>query len=69
MNRSLLLRACAVWLLLAACGVLNGVLREYAIRPLVGAAAGHLLSTLILCCVILLVSWLFVRRLKLTVRG
>ncbi len=68
MNRPLILRAFLVWMLLAVCGVLNGVVREYAIRPLVGPDAGHVISTAILCLVILVVSWLFVRRLDLTAR-
>jgi hypothetical protein len=68
MSHSLILRAFLAWILLAVCGVLNGVVREYTIRPLVGADAGHVISTAILCSIILIVSWLFVKRVGLTAR-
>ena len=68
MNRGLAGRAFIMWIVFAFCGILNGVLREEVITPRLGADAGHVVSTIILCCVILVGSLLFVTRLRLTDR-
>lgn len=46
-------------------GILNGVFRESFITPKVGEHAGHVISTIILICVILVVTYLFINNLKL----
>jgi hypothetical protein len=46
-------------------GILNGVFRESFITPKVGEHAGHVISTIILICVILVVTYLFINNLTI----
>jgi len=66
MNGRVLRRALLVWLLLVVCGIVNGAFREAVITPRVGPGLAHVLSTAILCAAIVVVSWLFVRWLRVT---
>lgn len=50
------MKATAVWLLLAALAVANGGLRNAALTPRYGEHIGHVLSTIVLCFVIAVVS-------------
>ena len=50
-------RAVAVWLVLVCVAIGNGALREAVLNPRVGATAGHVLSTVMLCFGIAFVSW------------
>ena len=52
----MLLRATIIWFLLGFLAILNGAVRETFIRPAVGEQAGHVISTLIFCAVILVVA-------------
>ena len=52
----MLLRATIIWFLLAFLAILNGAAREVFIRPAFGEPAGHVISTLIFCVVILAVA-------------
>ena len=52
----MLLRATVIWFLLAFLAILNGAAREAFLRPAFGEAAGHVISTLIFCVVILAVA-------------
>ncbi len=52
----MLLRATIIWFLLGFLAILNGAVREAFIRPAVGEQAGHVISTLIFCVVILAVA-------------
>jgi|SoiMethySBSTD1v2_1073268.scaffolds.fasta_scaffold1774685_1 hypothetical protein len=52
------LRAIAVWLAIVPIAIANGAVRERLIVPAAGPAAGHVISTLMLCAAILLVTWL-----------
>jgi hypothetical protein len=52
----MLRRATVIWFLLAFLAVLNGAVRETFIRPVLGEAGGHVVSTLIFCAVIFLVA-------------
>lgn len=52
----MLVRATIIWLLLAFLAILNGAVREAVLRPALGEQAGHVVSTLIFCVVILLVT-------------
>lgn len=54
----MLLRAIPIWLLILVLAVLNGGVREKLVRPRLGEYAGHVLSTVLLCGAILLVTWL-----------
>jgi hypothetical protein len=51
-------RALAVWFLLLVAAVVNGVFRERVLVPRMGSQAGHVLSTVILCVLILALTWL-----------
>jgi len=51
-------KAIALWFLLAVLAILNGILREKALIPGLGASAGLKISGVTLSVVILLVSWL-----------
>ncbi len=53
----MLLRAGAVWLLLVALAIANGAFREAALVPRLGAAAAHVVSTLLLAGLILAVAF------------
>ncbi len=52
----MLIRAVIIWFLLAFLAVLNGLVREAVIRPVLGEAAGHVIGTLIFCVIIFLVA-------------
>ncbi|MBZ5625362.1 MAG: hypothetical protein LAQ69_42680 [Acidobacteriia bacterium] len=52
------LRAVVVWCALLASAVGNGAAREIWITPKLGDRVGHALSTIGLCTLILVVSWL-----------
>jgi hypothetical protein len=60
-------KALALWLAIALAAVLNGVLREAVLIPALGAAPGLALSGVLLCAIILLMTfaalpWLGARR-------
>jgi len=57
----LILRAVAVWAVLLVAAVANGALREGLIVPRLGAQAGHVISTVILCAAIAIVALLSIR--------
>jgi len=59
------LYALGVWLIFVVAGILNGVFRESFITPKVGEHSGHILSTIILICVILAVTYLFISSLEI----
>jgi hypothetical protein len=54
-------RAFLVWVLLVGLAVLNGVAREGLLAPRIGAAAGHVVSSIILGGLIALTAWLTIR--------
>jgi hypothetical protein len=52
-------RSVGTWLLLAAAANLNGILRNSLITPWIGEHGGHIVSTVLLCgIIILLTMWL-----------
>lgn len=53
-------RASIIWLVIALAAVANGAAREKYLRPRLGENGGHILSTIILCAVILLFAFLFI---------
>ena len=53
----MLVRAIAVWLVLAVLAPLNGIIRNAWITPRVGERGGHLVSTFTLCVLIFVVAW------------
>jgi len=54
----MLLRALAVWLGILALASLNGALRDLVITPRLGDPAARAISTVLLCALVLLVTWL-----------
>ncbi len=54
-------KAVAVWFLFMVGAVANGTLRQYVINPAIGAAWGHVLSTVLLCAIILAITWFSIR--------
>ena len=55
---AMLARAAAVWSGLMVTAVANGTLRVFVIDPLTGGAVGHVVSTLLLCVLILFIAGL-----------
>jgi hypothetical protein len=54
-------RALLVWILLVGLAILNGATREAVVSPRLGAAAGHLVSSVLLAGLIALTAWLTIR--------
>ena len=53
----MIVRAVVIWFALLAVAVLNGTFRVAVLVPRLGDAAGHVVSTLMLCGLIALLSW------------
>ena len=51
-------RAIVIWLLQLVFAVVNGVVREAVLLPYLDPATGHVVSTLLLCAAILIITWL-----------
>lgn len=59
---SLLLRSVGIWLLILACAIVNGGLRESALIPLLGTSAAFVASGLLLsACIVGVSLWLVPR--------
>ena len=56
-----LFKATVVWLLIAVCAVLNGGFREAVLLPGLGMPAAIFLSGILLCVLIMVVSFVFIR--------
>jgi hypothetical protein len=54
-------RALLVWILLVGLAILNGAAREVVLSPRLGAAAGHVVSSILLAGLIALTAWLKIR--------
>lgn len=57
----MILRTIAIWLVLVVLAILNGGVREAVLVPQLGAATAHVVSTILLCGLILAVSWFATR--------
>jgi hypothetical protein len=53
----MMFRALAVWLVFMFAAIANGAFRERALNSIFGEATGHVVSTLLLCTLITVVSW------------
>jgi hypothetical protein len=51
-------RALGIWIIILVLANANGALREFWLIPQLGAPVGRVLSTLALCVLIMLVTWL-----------
>jgi hypothetical protein len=54
-------KALVVWLLFMVGAIANGTLRQFVINPAIGAAWGHVISTVLLCAIILGITWASIR--------
>jgi hypothetical protein len=54
-------KAFVVWLLFMVGAIANGTLRQFVINPAIGEAWGHVISTVLLCAIILTITWLCIR--------
>jgi hypothetical protein len=54
-------KALVVWFLFMVAAIANGTLRQFVINPAIGAVWGHVLSTVLLCAIILVITWLCIR--------
>ncbi|TNC72581.1 hypothetical protein [Rubellimicrobium roseum] len=61
MNTSTILAALAIWAAMAVCAVANGILRETALVPALGAGLARPLSAAMLVGVVLGLTWVFLR--------
>ena len=58
MPGSVLARSVVIWFLLTVLAIANGALRVGILIPRFGELAGHIVSTLLLCFIIALVTWI-----------
>ena len=65
METKIFLYALGIWFILVVAAILNGVFRESFITSKVGEQVGHVISTVIFICVILVVTYLFLSNLKI----
>ncbi len=63
--KTIFLYASGIWFIFTVMAILNGIFRESFISPKLGEHAGHVISTIMLICVILAVTYLFVSNLKI----
>ncbi len=61
-----ILRALAVWILLAVVAVLNGTARNAWIAPRLGEQRAHIVSTFILCALIFFIVFALIRWIGIT---
>ena len=65
MEAKIFLYALGIWFIFAVAAILNGGFRNSFITPKIGEYAGHVISTFILICVILVGTYLFISNLKI----
>lgn len=64
MHFKVLFPAFGLWLVLVALAFANGAFREFVLSPKLGAPVAHVISTVILSALIVLVTYLFVGKVK-----
>ena len=65
MEKKIFLYAFGMWFIFVIAAILNGTFRNAFITPKLGEHAGHIISTVILICVILAGTCLFLANLKI----
>lgn len=65
MEIRLYLYALGLWFIFVLAAILNGTFRNSFLEPKVGQYAGHVISTIILVCVILVMTYLFINNVKI----
>ena len=66
MEARLFLYAFGIWILLVFVAILNGYFRNIFLEPSVGKYIGHVISSIILSCLIFLITFLFLNNVKIT---
>ena len=54
-----MLRPILIWFVLVIGAIANGTFRNAVLEPWLGAATAHVISTIMLCMIILTITWLF----------
>ncbi|MBW1972603.1 MAG: hypothetical protein JRI44_07180 [Deltaproteobacteria bacterium] len=65
MGTRIFLYSLGVWFIFVVIAILNGVFRESFITPKIGEKIGHVISTIIFICFILIGTYLFISNLKI----
>jgi hypothetical protein len=58
------LRSLLIWSAIVPIAILNGAVRDLLIAPTVGAPVAHVISTLLLCLAILVLTWLTIEWIR-----
>ena len=58
-----------IWFLFVLLAILNGTVRVALIVPLVGAYAGHIISSIIFISVIFAVTWFYIKKKDIVSKG
>jgi len=69
MNYRVILYSLGIWPVFVVAAIANGVTRDYFYKPIVGDLASHQISTVIFICIILIITYLFLGRLKASYRN
>lgn len=62
--RKLILRACALWLVFIPVAIINGTIRNFVYKPIVGDLIAHQVSTVIAITLFILVGYLFLKNVS-----
>lgn len=54
-----MLRALLVWFVMAIGAIANGTFRNAVLEPALGMGTAHVISTILLCAIILAITWYF----------
>lgn len=65
MNARLFLYSFGIWFILVIFAILNGAIRNAVYKPKLGELPAHQISTVIMVCIILLVVYLFIKKIKI----
>jgi hypothetical protein len=61
LKRTMVKRSLVVWVMMLVAASVNGAIREALLIPAIGDAAGRAISTVALCVLVLLLTWLTIR--------
>ena len=65
MEPIIILYALGIWFIFVFVAILNGAFRDCFVEPKVGEYLGRVISTIILICVVLVVTFLFISNLNI----
>jgi len=64
MRGKLILYAIGIWFILAVFAIINGTFRNFVLEPKIGKYAGHVTGTIIFICIILLATFIFIKKIN-----